>query len=350
MRKLFARLAGILFAAALLSASARAARADGLFSLTASFDGEEWESRLRLESLLWRAGPWRAEFAATIPQEVKSGDEAYADLALSHSGDPWRWTGTFRLMETTAGSRGFLQLRGTCRHREWSVFTTLGEQDLSDPSRETGIHLRVARSLGKSWRLSAAQGWAEVITNVKAERHRDYTSEASLTWRGGGRRFTLLLGGKASRGEEPEDDRRNLYGELEREIGLGLGWSLASSLRVTQEEKALAIERTTALEVDLRRRAPLGVRCQASWTAASGAEPVLRAGIAVAGGSGGWRWRVGAAAQLESGDGATSTWTYAGLSWEAPEKTWRLELGLSPSGEYAVNTRHGYWIAIERRF
>lgn len=350
MGKLFINLTWFLFAAALLAAPARAARADGFCSLTTGFDGEEWESRLRVESLLWRVDPWQAEAAISIPHEVRSGEEAYADLSLSHSGDPWRWTGTLRLMETTAGSRGFLQLRGSRRHRDWSVSTTLGEQDLSDPGRETGAHLRATRYLGKSWRLTAAQGWSEVLTNVKAERHRDYTSEAGLTWRGGGRRFSLLLGGKASQGEEPEDDRRNLYGELEGEIGFGPGWSLTSSLRVAWEEKAYAIGETTALEVDLRRRAPLALRCQASWTVDSGAEPVWRAGIALAGGGGGWYWRLGAAGRLRSGDSTISSWTYAGLSWEEAKKAWRLEIGLCPNGEYAVNARHGYWIAVKHCF
>jgi len=53
---------------------------------------------------------------------------------------------------------------------------------------------------------------------------------------------------------------------------------------------------------------------------------------------------------MDPGDRGASTWAYAVLGWEAPEKTCRLELGLSPNGEYAVNTRHGYWVAVERRF
>ncbi|NLG84198.1 MAG: hypothetical protein GX493_06245, partial [Firmicutes bacterium] len=44
-------------------------------------------------------------------------------------------------------------------------------------------------------------------------------------------------------------------------------------------------------------------------------------------------------------------WAYAEFVWEQAKKEgWRVTLTLSPYGEYAVNTRHGYAVALERRF
>ncbi|MGQ9779211.1 MAG: hypothetical protein ACUVRM_04930 [Bacillota bacterium] len=294
--------------------------------------------------------PWRLALTASIPQKIKSGEEACADLALSSAGDPWRWTGCFRLMATTAGTSGFFQLRGIYRHRDWGLRVTLGELDLADPSRENGVHLRLAYVLGKHWRLAAAGSLAAVTTDVKGEHHHDYTAEAGLTWRQGNRRLDLLLGGKSVRGEEPTDDWRNLYGELEGEMGLGAGWSLASTFRVTQREKAFSRERETSLQLDLRRRAPVGVRVQVSWDVAPEG-PALRGGVAFNGAYGRWRWRLGAAGELAPAAGGTSAWTYAEFVWEQAKKEgWRVTIELSPHGEYAVNTRHGYAVTLERRF
>lgn len=336
--------------AALFFVCARAARAEGLFSLTACFDGEKWTSRSRLEVLLRPADPWRLALTASIPQKIKGGEEAYLDLALSSTGDPWRWTGRVRLMETTAGTGGFLQLRGTYQRRDWGFWVTLGELDLADPGRENGAYFRLARSFGRSWRLAAAGGLAEVTTAARGEQHRDYTAEASLTWRQGGRRLGLLFGGKSVRGEEPADDWRNLYGELTGETHLGAGWSLASTFRVVQKEQAFTSERETSLALDLRRRAPIGVRVQAAWYAAS-EDRALRGGVTFDGVYGRWRWRLGAAGELAPTEGGTSAWTYAEFVWEQAKKEgWRVTIELSPHGEYAVNSRHGYAVTLERRF
>jgi len=118
----------------------RSVRAEGSFSLTTGYHPQgEWTSRLRGEISLKVGEMGRLALTASIPQKIKSGEEAYADLALSFPGDPWHWTGRFRLLTTPAGTEGFFQLRGTYYHREGGFLVTMGELDLNDPSRERGI-------------------------------------------------------------------------------------------------------------------------------------------------------------------------------------------------------------------
>ena len=317
-------------------------RAGGLARLSACSGDGGLQLGLHGEYNVSVGEAWRLGLAGTLPQSL--GDEAaYASLRLTWSGENWRWSGTGRVNWADTWHRGCLQIRGDYTRPEWSLSTILGEQDPDDPSEEMGLAVRFARRLSPRWRLSFYQGLMDVTTNLTRDHYRRYEAEAGATWRGTGRRYSLTVGGTSRRGEEPDGDARRLRAELAWHRRLKAGWSFDGELAMGREEEDLASVGGGALSLSLNRAAPVGLRLQARYDESG----TVRSGFTVMGGGGALRWRAGLAGEMPP-DAGGEAWAYAALTWRA--ERWETTLGLTPAGEYAVNSRQGYWLEVAYRF
>lgn len=328
----------------LAGACALSARAGDRLELTVYGDEDGLSCRWHGEWAYQPVEGWRLALAASLPQPVTNEDPAWFDLEAVHSGEDWRWSGGFGY-EQGASTPGTIRLNlGTMYNRaDWRISASAArEWETAGPDGRLSLTGAVYYRPGRSWRLSCRQEYEEVTSAGGANQYRRYAAEAGAAWRIHGYSLELLCGGSSHQDEDPLQDERTLFAELGGHRGLQGGWDLGAEARWSRSEKPLLAEETLRLGASLAHKAPVGLRFQLS-TELDGAGTEWRAGLTVTGRSGAWSWRAGAAGELAGGD-SLAAWPFAVITWKS--KAWELGLGLTPEGEYAANSRQGYWARV----
>ncbi|MGE5598139.1 MAG: hypothetical protein ACM3XS_02010 [Bacteroidota bacterium] len=334
--------------AALLLGCALPAGADDRLTLTVCRNADGLVCRWRGE-WDWRpADRWRLEVSAGLPQPVENVDPAWVGLEAVWSGENWRWTaglGCARGADPPGSLR--LDLGAVYMRAAWRASGAAAwERDTMGPDGELALTGALSYRLNRSWRLSCRQEYAEVTSGGGANRYRRYAADAAAAWRNPGCALDLRLGGTAHEDEDPLRDERTLYAEIGGVRGLSGGWSLGGEARWSRNEKQPSSEDTVRLSASLARRAPVGLRLQAS-SETDGTGTDWRCGLTVSGRTGAWSWRTGVAGELADGD-PPAVWPFAVFTWR--NKAWEASFGLTPEGEYAANSRQGYWVGVSYLF
>lgn len=308
--------------------------------LTIVTNDEGTESKFAWGLDLWRNEQWRIEAAAVLPNPVTYDDEQSMALMLTYLAEDWRWTATAGADRDNRGTDWRLKIRGAYDRRPWSLAVTGYRED-----NDLGLEGYLARRSGP-WRIRL---WQDIARVDGLSEYQRYASELNVSWRETGKLYNLYLGGVAHRGLDPVDDEARLYAEVAWSLRLRASWTLSGGLRWHQEEEndPPRGHAGTRLSLGLVRRAPLGIRINASYSC-DAAEVLWRAGFTLLGTAGPFIWRAGSAGELDPAAAAPEIWIFGVLGWRW--KSWRLELGLAPEGEYAVNSRQGYWASVKYEF
>ena len=314
--------------------------------LTVCRNDGELELKLHGECEISFAERWNLTLSTTVPGRITSEDGAYANLALAWDGEDWRWTASGRFSkDSPAREEVGLTLRGVYARPKWRASVTASDTwELTGPDGELTIGGFISGRFGSGLSLSYTQDYADVVSRNGSDHYQRYASCASLSWRGRKGSSRLELGGTAHRGIIAIDDERTLFAALSSTRNLGGGWSLAGGGRLSEtvENTAAEIGRTTystKFNLTCTKRAPVGLKLQTEYLV----DDYWRGGVTVSGKYGRISWRAGTACELAS-TGLRAAWPFAVAGWRAG--AWEATVGLTPAGEFAANSRQGYWVTV----
>lgn len=322
----------------LILGAARICFAADYCQLTIVTNDQGAENKFVGEFDLWQNEQWRLETAINLPNPVTYDDEQSIALMLAFFAEDWRWTATAGADRDNRETDWRLKIRGAYDRMPWSLAVTGYRED-----NDLGLEGYLARRYGP-WRIKLWQDIARVDGQSDYQR---YASELNVSWRETGKLYNLCVGGTSHRGADKADDQSTYYAEADWNLRWRSSWTFNGGLRWHYENDPPAEHTGVRLSLGLVRRAPLGIKINTSYEDDETGD-LWRAGLVFLGTAGPLYWRAGAAGELDPAEPAPEAWVFGILGWHL--ESWRLELGLTPEGEYAATSRHGYWVSVKYEF
>lgn len=318
-----------------------AAWAKDFYELTVCGNDGELELKLHGEYEIPLAGPWDLALSATVPGRITSEDGAYAKLALSWTGEDWRWTAAGRFNKLSpARDEIELSLRGAYARPVWrATVAVTGARDFTESDNQFSASGTITGKLAPGLSLSYTRDYADVVNQDARDDNQYHASRARLSWRRPHGSLGLECGGTARLYADPMDDVRSGYAELSWSWTIGNGWSLAGGGKIAETTRYDGEPRThsTKLDLSLTKRAPVGLKLQTEFLV----DEYWRGGLTLSGKYGRISWRAGAVCKYED---TCAVWPFAVAGCRLGG--WEAALGLTPKGEYAANSRQGYWATV----